>query len=56
MREQTIEANRTLLASAKIRSATIVVMQKLTRTANDAQNPTQSIQDMTASCRGSDLA
>jgi hypothetical protein len=36
---------------ANVLTGTIVVMQKLARTANDAQNPMQSTHDMTASRR-----
>jgi hypothetical protein len=41
--------NKTLLASANIRSDPIVVMQKLARTANDAQKPMPSTHDMNGS-------
>jgi hypothetical protein len=40
--------NSTLLASANIRSEPIVVMQKLARTASDAQKPMPSTHDMIA--------
>jgi hypothetical protein len=38
-----------LLASANIRSDPIVVMQKLARTAREAQKPRPSVHDMIAS-------